>query len=138
MNANLPTGRLGRFAKLARLGASTGASLALSKDGKAAAALAADVLGELRGLAAKIGQMASYVDGMVPEPHREAYEKALGALQANALTSPPGAVRAVIEAELGSPVGELFESFDDEPFASASIGRSGRCTARRSRAARSR
>jgi predicted unusual protein kinase regulating ubiquinone biosynthesis (AarF/ABC1/UbiB family) len=128
MNANLPTGRLGRFAKLARLGASTGASLALSKDGKAAAALAADVLGELRGLAAKIGQMASCVDGMVPEGHRDAYEKALGALQASALTSPPGAIRTLVEAELGAPVETLFDTFDDEPFASASIGQVHRAT----------
>lgn len=118
----LPEGRLRRFAKLARLGASTGASLAVSRDGKAAAALAAEVLGEMRGLAAKVGQMASYVDGMVPEGHREAYGSALKALQSRALTSPPEAIRSRVEAELGGSIEGLFSSFEPEPFASASIG----------------
>jgi hypothetical protein len=37
--------------------------------------------GNLRGLAAKVGQMASYVDGVVPEAHhREAHETARAAL----------------------------------------------------------
>ncbi len=31
-------------------------------------------------------------------------------------------VRAVVESELGAPMGELFESFEEEPLASASIG----------------
>jgi predicted unusual protein kinase regulating ubiquinone biosynthesis (AarF/ABC1/UbiB family) len=108
--------------RLARLGASTGTSLALSRDGAAAADLAAEVLGELRGLAAKVGQMASYVDGMVPETHRAAYEKSLRALQAQAASSDPAAVRKTVEAELGASPEALFASFDEAPFASASIG----------------
>ena len=35
-----------------------------------AAEHAAEVLGNLRGVAAKVGQMAGYVDGVVPEPLR--------------------------------------------------------------------
>lgn len=115
-------GRLTRFAKLARLGARTGASLAFSSDGKAAAEVTAHVLGELRGLAAKVGQMASYVDGMVPEAHRAAYAAGLKSLQAHAASSPPAAVRARVEEELGAPIEELFIEFDEAPFASASIG----------------
>jgi predicted unusual protein kinase regulating ubiquinone biosynthesis (AarF/ABC1/UbiB family) len=119
---SLPTGRLGRLARLAALGARTGASLVASKTGEAAATRAAEVLGNMRGLAAKVGQMASYVDGMVPEAHRDAYESALTKLRAAAPTSSPAAIRATVESELGAPIEELFASFDEEACASASIG----------------
>jgi predicted unusual protein kinase regulating ubiquinone biosynthesis (AarF/ABC1/UbiB family) len=118
----VPTGRLGRFAKLVGVGARTGASLLFSKDGGGAAEHAAEVLGSLRGLAAKVGQMASYVDGFVPEAHREAYSRALGTLLAAAPRSSYAAIRNVIESELQAPVEELFAELEHEPFASASIG----------------
>ncbi len=101
----------------------SGTSLLLSRDGgHAAAEHAAEVLGRLRGLAAKIGQMASYVDGMVPEPQREAYETAMRGLRAAAPRSHPELVRKLVEAELGAPLEQLFASFDLDAFASASIG----------------
>jgi predicted unusual protein kinase regulating ubiquinone biosynthesis (AarF/ABC1/UbiB family) len=119
----LPEGRFGRLRRLAGLGARTGASLLLSRDGgQAAAEQAAEVLGTLRGLAAKVGQMASYVDGMVPESHREAYETALRGLRAAAPTSSPAQIRGVVLEELGAPVEELFAEWHDTPLASASIG----------------
>jgi predicted unusual protein kinase regulating ubiquinone biosynthesis (AarF/ABC1/UbiB family) len=118
----IPAGRLGRLTRLAALGARTGASFVASRTGEAAARQAAEVLGTLRGLAAKLGQMASYVDGMVPEAHRDAYEKALSGLRAAAPTSSPAEIRAVVAAELGAPVDELFAEWSHEPFASASIG----------------
>jgi predicted unusual protein kinase regulating ubiquinone biosynthesis (AarF/ABC1/UbiB family) len=83
---------------------------------------AAEVLGNLRGLAAKLGQTASYVDGFVPETHRAVYEKALGALRTAAPRSSSSAVRGLVEQELGAPLDRLFASFSEEPFASASIG----------------
>jgi predicted unusual protein kinase regulating ubiquinone biosynthesis (AarF/ABC1/UbiB family) len=107
---------------LARAGIRSGASLLLSRDGHAAAQHAAEVLGRMRGLAAKLGQMASYVDGFVPEGQREAYEVALRGLRAAAPSSPPETVRQLVEAELGAPLDRLFASFELEPFASASIG----------------
>src|SRR5262245_50122951 len=100
----LPTGRLGRVARLTLLGARTGAGLLLEKRGELAATYAADVLGNLRGLAAKVGQVASYVDGVVPESKRDAFEKALTALRDAAASSPPSAVRALVEEELGGAV----------------------------------
>jgi len=123
----LPKSRLGRFARLAALGTRAGtgqlASLLGSKKAQQAVAEAAvDSLGAMRGLALKVGQMVSYVDGMVPEEHRDTYEQALKTLRAAAPTmSPAGAVR-VIEAELGGPPEELFATWEPEPFASASIG----------------
>lgn len=117
-----PTGRLGRFARLAALGARTSVSLVTSRDGRAAAEQAAQVLGHLRGLAAKVGQMASYVDGIVPPAQRAAYEAALSSLRAASPSSPPEAIRALVEAELGAPIDRLFTEWENEPFASASIG----------------
>lgn len=118
----LPEGRLGRLTRLAAVGARAGASMLVSKDGSSAAAHAAEVLGTLRGIAAKVGQMASYVDGVVPEAHRESYETALRGLRAAAPSSPPDAVRRVVEEDLGAPIDRLFASWEDQPFASASIG----------------
>ncbi|HID76262.1 MAG TPA: AarF/ABC1/UbiB kinase family protein [Planctomycetaceae bacterium] len=43
-------------------------------------------------------------------------------LQADVPADPPEVVRAIIVAELGRPVEELFDQFDETPFASASIG----------------
>jgi len=80
------------------------------------------VLGNLRGLAAKLGQTASYVDGFVPETHRAVYEKALGALRTAAPQSSPPEIRALVETELGAPIDKLFATFSDAPIASASIG----------------
>lgn len=118
----IPEGRVGRFVRLARLGARTSASLLFSKSGESAAERAAEVLGTLRGVAAKVGQMASYVDGIVPEGQREAYEVALRKLRDHAPTSTSTEIRALVEAELGAPIADLFRDWEDEPVASASIG----------------
>jgi len=118
----LPASRVNRLARLAMLGARTGASLMRGKGADAAAEQAAEVLGNLRGLAAKVGQMASYVDGIVPEAHRGAYEASLRSLRAAAPSSAPEQIRLVVEEELGAPLDELFVEWDDQPFASASIG----------------
>lgn len=124
----LPEGRISRLARLASVGARTSASLLLSKDGSTAAHHAAEVLGTLRGLAAKLGQMASYVDGVVPEEHRASYEGAMRKLRAAAPTSSPSAIRRVVEEDLGAPIDRLFAAWEDEPFASASIGQVHRAT----------
>ena len=83
---------------------------------------AAEVLGTLRGLAAKVGQMASYVDGIVPEAHRDAYEASMKALQSSAPTSSPREIRSSVETDLGAPIDQLFAHWSDTPLASASIG----------------
>jgi len=118
----IPEGRFGRLARLSGLAARTGASLLFSKQGASAAVQAAEVLGNLRGIAAKVGQMASYVDGVVPEEHRESYETALRSLRSAAPRSSSASIRAMIEQDLGAPVSELFAVWDDVPVASASIG----------------
>lgn len=107
---------------MAGVGARTGASMLLSNRSSATAERAAEVLGTLRGLAAKVGQMLSYVDGFLPESQREVFEQAMQPLQRDAPTSSIEAVHAVLEHELGAKLNELFVEFRDEPIASASIG----------------
>jgi len=116
----VPQGRLGRFVRLATMGARTSAGLLWNVQGSAQQT--AEVLGNLRGLAAKIGQMASYVDGVVPEAQREAYESALSKLRSQAPRSSLAQVRALLVAELGGNLEQHFARFDDDPIASASIG----------------
>jgi predicted unusual protein kinase regulating ubiquinone biosynthesis (AarF/ABC1/UbiB family) len=118
----VPVGRLGRLVRMAGVGARTGASLILSSRSESAAERAAEVLGTLRGLATKVGQMMSYVDGLLPEAQREVFERAMQPLQADAPSTSPEAVSRMIERELGGKVKDLFADFDLTPFASASIG----------------
>lgn len=119
---DLPTGRLGRFARLASTGLRAGVGVLIDKDARAAAMHTAEVLGTLRGLAAKVGQMASYVDGVIPEGQREHYEVAMKGLRAATPRSSPSEVRALITAELGASPEELFAEWGEAPIASASIG----------------
>jgi predicted unusual protein kinase regulating ubiquinone biosynthesis (AarF/ABC1/UbiB family) len=91
-------------------------------DGSVTAERASEVLGQLRGVAAKVGQMAGYVDGVVPEDKRDAYQKWMTRLMDQAPTTPPDRIRDRLERELGAPVDTLFSEFDFEPIASASIG----------------
>lgn len=104
------------------VGARAGLDLLGNRDAHSSAERAAEVLGTLRGLAAKVGQMASYVDGVIPEQHRSAYETAMGTLRSAAPRSPFPEVKGLIEAELGGSLDSLFHSFEEQPIASASIG----------------
>lgn len=119
---DLPTGRLGRFARLASTGLRAGVGALLDKDARAAAMHTAEVLGTLRGLAAKVGQMASYVDGVIPEGQREHYEFAMKGLRTATPQSSPAEVRALLAAELGDAPEALFAEWSAAPIASASIG----------------
>ena len=65
----------------------------------------------------KLGQVLSTRPDLVgPDMARE-----LARLQTAAPADPPATVRAVIEAEFGKPLGELFAEFEAAPLASASI-----------------
>ena len=118
----VPKGKLARFAMLASVGARTGVSLLTKGSAQAAAERTAEVLSQMRGLAAKVGQIASYVDGVIPESNREVYEAALGKLRDHAMVSSFDAVKRTLEKDLGAPLSELFATFEETPFASASIG----------------
>lgn len=130
----LPRGRLGRIARLAAIGARAGSGRLAGLVGDRAKAerkiaeAASDALGNLRGLALKAGQMASYVDGAVPAEHRDLYEASMKRLRDAAPHMGAEGARRVVEAELGAPPEELFTTWQEEPFASASIGQVHRAT----------
>ncbi len=89
---------------------------------RASAERAVKTLGELRGLAMKVGQTMSYVDGLLPPEATEVYQKTLAALQSQAPTVSFEAIRAEVERGLGRPLDEAFTRFDEAPIAAASIG----------------
>jgi len=75
-------------------------------------------LGELKGAVMKVGQMASIAGDLLPKEMSDA----LAALQREAPPMDFEVIAEQIEKELGSPPMLLFDEFDTEPFASASIG----------------
>lgn len=78
----------------------------------------ADTLGEMKGAVMKVGQIASqYKDIFPPE-----IAKAIGKLQRQAPPMPYAEIKAQVEKELGKPILDIFKSFDETPFAAASIG----------------
>src|SRR5207248_2388873 len=105
------------------------------RDGTGLAALSHEsrirlALTELGTTFIKFGQMLSTrADLIGPELAKE-----LSALQSDAPADPPAAVRAAVETELGQPLDELFDRFEERPLASASIGQVHRARLRDGRA----
>jgi predicted unusual protein kinase regulating ubiquinone biosynthesis (AarF/ABC1/UbiB family) len=66
----------------------------------------------------KLAQIFSARADLFPEP----YLSSIGTLQDQVPPISAEAAREVIEAELGRPLGEVFQEFDDEPLAAASLG----------------
>jgi predicted unusual protein kinase regulating ubiquinone biosynthesis (AarF/ABC1/UbiB family) len=140
MSDQVPTSRVSRGSKLGKAAATqavrtAGARMSMvgrSSESKArisenAALQAADqlvtVLGSMKGAAMKLGQMLSVVDlDLVPESHRESFQRKLAVLRDQAPTVSFDVMRRQIEDDLGGPVTTLFAEFDDQPMAAASIG----------------
>ncbi len=78
----------------------------------------AETLGELKGAAMKVGQMLSLHEGLLPDEVAEV----LRTLQRQAPSVPSEVMRFEVEGSLGGKIDELFSDFDQEAFASASIG----------------
>jgi predicted unusual protein kinase regulating ubiquinone biosynthesis (AarF/ABC1/UbiB family) len=137
---NIPTSRVGRTAKIGGLAAGqairqagTRAANVARPKGRRQAALerrhieAAEqivtALGTMKGAAMKVGQVMSFLDvGVVPEDYREEFQHRLAALRDAAPTVSFRDMRKVIEAELEASIDEVFEEFQEEPVAAASIG----------------
>jgi predicted unusual protein kinase regulating ubiquinone biosynthesis (AarF/ABC1/UbiB family) len=139
--------RMARNAQLTRVGAKAGTNYAMHRARRVFASAegrehldrqfemktaehVAEALGHMKGALMKLGQMASYLDQGMPEPAREA----LAQLQQSAPPMSPELAADVIVAELGTHPAELFESWDPEPIASASIGQVHRAITRDGRA----
>lgn len=78
----------------------------------------AETLGQLKGAVMKVGQMASMIGDILPKE----LVQHLSTLQNEAPPMPYSVIAEQIEKELGGPPDTLFDDFDREPFASASIG----------------
>ncbi len=142
----MPTGRYRRLAKVgtaaadqAARRAGTHAANVVRSEERATAALvkshieAAEqivaVLGTMKGAAMKIGQVLSFVDvGLVPEEHREEFQRRLAKLRDSAPTVAFKDMRKVIEQDLGESLRRVFDDFDERPIAAASIGQVYRAT----------
>src|SRR6266545_8191670 len=92
----------------------------------------ASVLGEMKGAAMKIGQMASFIDiDLLPPEYREIYQENLAKLRTHAPAMPWEKVREVMTDEYeGRPPEHVFASIEEEAFAAASIGQVHRATLR--------
>ncbi len=123
------TGRFSRFARLAGLGArlstevvSKGVKkLAGSTEGilgNAGAEKLVATLGEMKGLAMKLGQAMSMDPDQLPPEVRSVISR----LQNQAPAMPYATVREVIKRELGAYPEEKYLEFDPKPLASASLG----------------
>jgi predicted unusual protein kinase regulating ubiquinone biosynthesis (AarF/ABC1/UbiB family) len=80
-------------------------------------------LGTMKGAAMKLGQVMSFLDvGLVPEEHREEFQRELAKLRDAAPTVSFKQMKRVIEDDLEEKIADVFAEFDEEPIAAASIG----------------
>jgi predicted unusual protein kinase regulating ubiquinone biosynthesis (AarF/ABC1/UbiB family) len=82
-----------------------------------------DVLGHMKGVAMKVGQIASVIDleGLPPDA-RDRFQAKLASLRDSAPRVSFKDMRKVIEDELGERLENVFEDFEQDPVAAASIG----------------
>ena len=136
----IPTGRVRRTARVtsvigaegARYAGTRAANVARSKDRATerldqrhleAAERMVDALGTMKGAAMKIGQLASFIDTeFLPPEYRELYQEKLADLRTSAPPMPWRKVKDVLEEEWEEEPESLFESFEQEAAAAASIG----------------
>ena len=142
----IPTSRVGRTAKIGGLAAgqairqagTRAANVTRTKEGRDAALERRHIeaaeqivtaLGTMKGAAMKVGQVMSFLDvGLVPPEYRDEFQRKLAALRDSAPTVTFKDMRKVIEQDLDEPVSAVFDDFDEEPIAAASIGQVYRAT----------
>src|SRR5919202_4160023 len=129
---SIPAGRIQRTAKVGSAIGSAGAryagtrarnvvrskeegAAALDKRHLEAAERMVDALGQLKGAAMKIGQLASFIDTeFLPPEYRELYQEKLSKLRTSAPPMPWSKVATVLEEEWESDVDDLFEEFEHD------------------------
>ncbi|GAC1322030.1 MAG: AarF/ABC1/UbiB kinase family protein [Thermoleophilaceae bacterium] len=137
---SIPTGRIRRTAKVgglvggqaARAYATKAANLTRSQGGREAAndrrrveaaEQIVEVLGQMKGAAMKIGQVASFIDlGGLPPEARDGFQAKLAQLRDSAPRVAFKDMRRVIEDDLGERLGDVFDEFEQDAVAAASIG----------------
>src|SRR5205085_12344790 len=139
-NEKIPTSRVRRTATVATLAASEAvkqfgtraANVARSEEASEEAMARRQLetakqivaaLGTMKGAAMKLGQVMSFLDvGLVPEQFREEFQSELGALRDAAPKVSFKDMRRVLEDEYGERLSRVFDDFEQEPIAAASIG----------------
>lgn len=116
----------------AKVYATKAANVARSEDGRSAASErrrleaaehVADVLGQMKGPAMKVGQMASLMDfNRLPSGEMERFQSRFEDLQDSAPQVPFKDMQKVIERELDERISDVFCEFDRDAAAAASIG----------------
>jgi predicted unusual protein kinase regulating ubiquinone biosynthesis (AarF/ABC1/UbiB family) len=137
---SIPTGRFRRTARVGglvggqavRAYATMAANLTRSADARQSAderrAIEAaeeivDVLGHMKGAAMKVGQIASFIDPTgLPEEERARFQAKLSALRDSAPRVEFKKMRKVIEDDLDQRLDDVFDEFEPEAAAAASIG----------------
>ena len=119
----LTTGWAGRTLATGRMAASLGKAAAdkVVRQRDAGEGLGADLVADLdamKGLAMKVGQMVSYLDGSLPPETQRVLRK----LQQGSQPMDFEALEPVLVDALGATVAERFDHLDPEPVAAASIG----------------
>ena len=140
MPKDLPTGRVRRAAKVGRLAgeqaargyATKAANVARGQEGRRSAAERRqieaaeqifDVLGQMKGAAMKVGQVASFIDtGAFPPEFQERIQAKLAELRDAAPRVPFAKMRKLVENDLGERLGDVFSDFEEDAVAAASIG----------------
>jgi predicted unusual protein kinase regulating ubiquinone biosynthesis (AarF/ABC1/UbiB family) len=136
----IPTSRVRRTAAVGRLAASEtvkrlgtkAANVGRSEQGAQEASARRQLetakqivaaLGTMKGAAMKLGQVMSFLDvGLVPEEHREEFQRELAKLRDAAPTVSFEQMKRVIEDDLEAKIADVFAEFDEQPIAAASIG----------------
>jgi predicted unusual protein kinase regulating ubiquinone biosynthesis (AarF/ABC1/UbiB family) len=136
----IPTSRVRRTATVGRLAASEAvkqfgtraANVGRSEQGAQEASARRQLetakqivaaLGTMKGAAMKLGQVMSFLDvGLVPEEHREEFQRELAKLRDAAPTVSFKQMKRVIEDDLEEEISDVFAEFDEQPIAAASIG----------------
>lgn len=85
--------------------------------------------GDLKGGVAKVAQLMAYLEGP-GAAHDDNARRLLGALWDRAPGVDVASIRAVVSADLGAPVEERFDRWDEVPIAAASLGQVHAATAR--------
>jgi predicted unusual protein kinase regulating ubiquinone biosynthesis (AarF/ABC1/UbiB family) len=132
----IPQSRLERLAKLGGLaarvaseaatavaaGVAIGRDAAMAKLHEETAQKLLAALGDMKGLPMKLGQILSFMDGVIPAEAQPIYRKALAKLQVNAQPVAWSVMEGEITRALGGPIAKFFAQFSQEPIAAASIG----------------
>ncbi len=123
-----PTAGWRRAARVARMGMSAAAGLATGKGAASVTAQLAESLAELRGLAAKAGQMGAYLDAVVGTDLPPAVREALQRLNDATTHSDIDAIRAVIREDLPDQADAILSSLDPVAVGSGSVAQVHRAT----------